>query len=93
MGKRREFMYVCNIIINLRAYSNKPRDFLSCVCNDEYLIFLTDFKKEKVINCRENRSNERPRTWQMGHLKEWAGFLVSSSLTLPSAPPRAGGDD
>ena len=33
------------------------------------------------------RSNERPRTWQLGHLKERAGFLVSRCLTLPSTPP------
>lgn len=26
-----------------------------------------------------------------GHLKEQAGFLVSKSLTVPSAPHRAGG--
>ena len=37
---------------------------------------------------RGNGSNEIPRTWQP---KELAGFLVSRSLTLPSARPRAEG--
>ena len=35
---------------------------------------------------REPFINEIPRTWQ---LKERAGFLVSRSLKLPSAPPGA----
>ena len=31
-----------------------------------------------------NRSNEKSRTWQMGQVKEQAGFLISRRLTLPS---------
>ena len=40
---------------------------------------------------RGNRSNKIPCTWHLRQLKARAGFLVSTSLTLPSAPPRAGG--
>ena len=32
------------------------------------------------------RSNETPRTPELGQLKEYTGFLVSRSLTLPAAP-------
>ena len=35
----------------------------------------------------QGRGFEEPRTWQLGHLKEWAGFLVSGILTLPSVSP------
>ena len=41
-----------------------------------------------------NRSIEIPCTWQLKHLgqlKEQAEFVVSRSMTLPSAPPWAGG--
>ena len=38
-----------------------------------------------------NSSNVIPGPWQPGQLKERAGFLVSISLTLPAAPPRAAG--
>ena len=40
---------------------------------------------------RGNWSNETPRTWQPGQLKEHTGFLVSRNLTVPAAPPSAGG--
>ena len=33
---------------------------------------------------RGNRSNEIPRTWHQGQLKERAGLVVSRSLTLNS---------
>ena len=35
---------------------------------------------------RGNRSDESLRNLQLGQLKERAGFFVSRSLTLPSAP-------
>ena len=43
------------------------------------------------VVCRGNRSNETPRTWHLGQLKEHTGFLISRSLTLPSVPPWAEG--
>ena len=50
------------------------------------------FLKKAALECqgRGNRTNEIPWTWHQGQLKERAGFLVSRSLTLPSAPPWAG---
>ena len=37
-----------------------------------------------VCQGRGSCSNEIPWTWHQGQLKEWVGFLVSSSLTLSS---------
>ena len=37
------------------------------------------------------RARKQPRTWQLGQMKEQSGFLVSRSLTLPSASHWAGG--
>ena len=36
-----------------------------------------------------NLSNEIPWSWHLGQLKEHTGFLVTRSLTLAPAPPRA----
>ena len=44
-----------------------------------------------VCQGRGSRSNEKPRSWQLGQMKEQAGFLVSRSLTLHSVPTWAGG--
>ena len=44
-----------------------------------------------ICQGRGNRSNEILCTWELGQRNERAGFLVSRSLTVPSAPPWTGG--
>ena len=41
---------------------------------------------EKAFKTLIYRSIKKPRTWQLGQLNDRTEFLVSRSLTLPSAP-------
>ena len=49
-------------------------------------ISSTIFLNSTAYFGRGNRSIEIPHTWQLGQLKEQAGFLVSRILTLLSTP-------
>ena len=69
---------------------------LSAVCLFDTQFFKTTGWKgisapKCFCQCRGNHSGEITRTWQLGQLKEYTGFLVSRSLTLSSVPPWAEG--